>query len=214
MEAGGGLVNQNEGMRSGIRGAGSGIWDAGEVGHQFEPLGLAAGEGVERLAQLEVAEADVDQGLEAFDYLRVLSEEKKRFVDIEIENLCDALVVEFDVEDFVLETPAFAALTRNEEVGYELHLDAFEAEAGAGGATSVAAVERKVPRSHACGLGGLGLGEEFADHIPGFAITGGVGAGCFADRTLINEDDVRERQGGLDVLERGGLLDGEAFLCE
>ena len=49
-------------MRS-LRRAGSGDRSCGEELAEFEALGFAAGEGVEGLAEFEVAEADFDEGL-------------------------------------------------------------------------------------------------------------------------------------------------------
>ena len=52
-QAGGGLVDQVEGLTGG---------PLGELGGQLDPLGLTAGEGRCRLAQLHVAQAHINQG--------------------------------------------------------------------------------------------------------------------------------------------------------
>ena len=52
-QAGGGLVDQVEGLAGG---------PLGEFGGQLHPLGLTAGEGGRRLAQLHVAQAHIHQG--------------------------------------------------------------------------------------------------------------------------------------------------------
>ena len=64
---------------------------------------------------------------------------------------------------------SLAGLARDEEVGNELHLNALVAEARAGGATAITAVEGEVAGAHACGLCGVELGEELANLVPCFA---------------------------------------------
>ena len=61
--------------------------------------------------------------------------------DARAEEVGDGEIVPADGEDFGFETFAFADGTGDEDVGEELHLDAFVAEALAVVAASVAAVE-------------------------------------------------------------------------
>ena len=68
MEPGGGLVEDEELAGGGRPSAG------GEELAELEALGLATGEGVEGLAELEIAEADFCQGGEEFDDLLVALE--------------------------------------------------------------------------------------------------------------------------------------------
>ena len=55
--------------------------------------------------------------------------------------------------------------------------------------------------SHASGLGTLNFGEELSNLIPSLAVAGRVRAGSFADGTLVNQHDIRERQSGLYVFD-------------
>lgn len=188
--------------------------DAAKVSHQFQALGFAAGKGVERLAELEVAQTDVDEGLEAAGDFWVVAKKEAGLGDVEIENLGDAAAVELDVEDLGFEALAFAAFAGHEKIGYKLHLDTLVAEAGAGGAASIAAVEGKVSGTHTGGLGLVQAGKELANGFPCLTVAGRVGAGCLADGALINEDHVGKGQGAFDVFEGGRLVDAQPLLRE
>ena len=80
VEAGGRLVEDVEGVAGG---------DLRELGGELDPLGLAAGERRRRLAEADVVEADVVEGLQAPVDLRDVREELDRLVDRHLEHVGD-----------------------------------------------------------------------------------------------------------------------------
>ena len=94
-----------------------------EVVGQLDPLELAAGERRRRLAELEVAEADLDEGVELFRDLRPVGEEEAGLGDAQAEDLVDVLAVVADLEDVALEPLPLAGVADEADVGEELHLD-------------------------------------------------------------------------------------------
>ena len=87
----------------------------------------------------------------------MIAEEDECFVGVHFLNVRNVAVVEFDFEDFVFETAAFAGFAGDKDVGEELHLDALAAKSRAGGATSATTVIGKIAGLHAQRLGGVGL---------------------------------------------------------
>ncbi len=149
---------------------------AGEVFDELEALGFAAAEGVEGLAEGEVAEADLVEHGEAGADGGLGSEVFEGVGDGGVEQVGDGFFLMGDGEDLGLEAAALADGAGDEDVGEELHLDAFVAEALAVVAAAVAGVEGEGGRAEAGGPGGGGLGVEVADEIPGLGVEGGVGA--------------------------------------
>ena len=146
VEAGGGLIEQEQstggrreawgiGRKGGVRA------EAAEVADKLEALGLAAAEGVERLAQHEIAEADLyERGQPPLD-VGMGGEKRQRVADAGVEQVGDRAAVPGDGEHLGLETAALADRARHKHVGKELHLDALVAEPLAVVAAAVAAVE-------------------------------------------------------------------------
>ena len=147
MQAGGRFVEQEQGSSCGRglggwgRGVGGGI--GAEITNEFETLGFAAAEGVERLAEREVAEADGLEGAEARVDRGVVGEERECVGDGRCQEVGDGEVAPTDREDLGFEAAAFADRAGDKNIGEELHLDAFVAEALAVVAPAVAAVEGK-----------------------------------------------------------------------
>src|SRR5947209_2661257 len=127
VEAGGGLVEEVEGA-SGLA--------LGELPGQLHALGFTAGERGGGLAEVDVAEADVDEGLEADGDVGDVLEDWERFFDGEVEDVGDVVAVEVDGEGFLIVTAAVADLTKDVHVREEVHLDAALAFALAGFAAS------------------------------------------------------------------------------
>ena len=105
VQAGGGFVEDVEGV--------AGLAFA-ELGGELDALGFAAGEGGGGLAEMDVAEADVDEGLELLAGVGDVAEEGEGVFDGEVEDVGDGVAAVFDVEGFVIVTAAFAdfALTK------------------------------------------------------------------------------------------------------
>ena len=209
VEAGGRLVEQQKragcvGLERGFARGDRGV--AGEVFDQFQALGLAAAEGVQGLAEGQVAEADFVEHGEAAADGGLGREVEQGFGDRGVEQVCDGLALVGDGEDLGLEAAAFAEGAGDEDVGEELHFDALVAEALAVVAAAVAGVERERGRAEAGGGGGVGLGVKVADQIPGLGVEGGVGARGAGKRGLIDEDDFGEGLVAGDGADLRGVL--------
>lgn len=217
METGGGFVEDEE--LSGFGRCGG----RGEELAEFEALGLAAGEGVEWLAELEVAETDLDEGREEFDNLLMALGVGGRQAggfcvkvdgidDGEMEDVVDGFseIVEIQGGGFV--TLAVAIGAGDVEVGEELHLDFFKAVSGA----TVAAAGPGVEGEEASGqLANLGLGcagEKLANRIEGSEENSGGGARGAGDGGLIDEFDAGEVLGAFELFNGSGIALG--FLAE
>lgn len=132
VEAGGGFVEQVEGAFVG---------GLGEMGGEFDALGFAAGEGGGRLAEAEVAEADVGHGLQARKEAGGFGEEAEGFTDGEMEDFVDVEALVPDVEDGGLVAGATAILADEFHIGEELHFDGDGAIALTGFAAAAGDVE-------------------------------------------------------------------------
>src|SRR5690606_6160116 len=134
-------------------------------------LGLAAGKGVERLPQLEIAQTDVGQRLEQPDDLPValrvargqtpgLPVESERLPDTEIENVGDRFAQIVDVEGGRLVATPVAIGTSDVDVGEELHLHLLTTGTGTAIAAPFARIEGKEAGVHTAGLRPLRKREE------------------------------------------------------
>ena len=132
VEAGGGLVEEVEGA------AGLAL---GELAGELHALGFAAGERGGGLAEVDVAEADVDEGLEFLAGLGNVAEDGKRVFDGEVEDVGDGVAVEFDSEGFLIVTAAVTDFALDVDVGEEVHFDAALAFTLAGFAAAALNVE-------------------------------------------------------------------------
>src|SRR5580658_6829017 len=97
VETGGGLVEEIEGA------AGLAF---GKLTGELHALGLAAREGGGGLAEMDVTEADVDEGFEFLAGLRDIAENREGVFDSEVEDVGDGVAVEFDGEGFLIVTAA------------------------------------------------------------------------------------------------------------
>ena len=180
VEAGGGLVEEVEGA------AGLAL---GELAGELHALGFAAGERGGGLAEVDVAEADVDEGLElGVDGGDVLEDGDGVF-DGEVEDVGDGVAVELDRERLLVVAAAVADFAEDVDVGEEVHLDAALAFALAGFAAAALDVEGEAAGLVAA-LAGFGEhGEEVADGGEDAGVGGGVGARGAADGRLVDLDD-------------------------
>ena len=118
-----------------------------QLGRELDPLRLAAGEGRRRLAEVDVAEADVEQGLELGADLGDRREELERLGDGHLEHVRDGLALVVDLEGLAVVALALADLARDVDVGQELHLDLQDAVALAVLAASALDVEAEAARA-------------------------------------------------------------------
>ena len=114
VQAGGRLVEDVEHAIAAVR---------RQVRGDLDPLRLAARQRRRRLAEPQVAEADLVEHLQPAQHLRRAAEERQRLADGHVEHLIDAAAAVLDLEHLRLEALALALVARHEHVGEELHLD-------------------------------------------------------------------------------------------
>ena len=136
MQAGGGLVEDVDGVAGGA---------LGQLAGQLDPLRLAARQRRRRLAEAHVAEADVDERLHVAGDGRLVGEELERLLARQVEHLGDVLALERDVEGVAVVAGALAHLARHVHVGQEVHLDLDGAVARARLAAAALDVEGEPP---------------------------------------------------------------------
>lgn len=161
-----------------------------EVCCELEALGFAAAEGIEGLAEAEVAEAEGGEELEWGEDLIFGVEGGEEFdglVGGEFEDVGDGEAVKADGEGILLIAGTIALGAAEEEVGEELHFDFFEAEALAAGAAAAGGGVEGEERGGEVVLEGLGgVCEEVADGVEDAEVDGGCGAGGAADGGLVH----------------------------
>ena len=183
VEAGGGFVEDEKGLFAGL---------ADEVVDELEALGLAAGEGIHGLAELEVVEADFgEEAQRAGDFSRLV-EGLEKFHGLgggEFEDFVDGFSGDLDFQQRWAEAGAVAFGAAEKEVAEKLHFDLFETEAAAAVAASIAGVEGKARGREAGGLGGGGVAEKSADVVVDAEVDGWRGARGFRERGLVDHHD-------------------------
>ena len=158
VQAGGRLVEDVE------RPAGVG---PGQLGGELDALGLAAGERGGGLAEREVAEADVVQGLHDLADLGDAGEQVQRGVDVHGQDVGDRLAPELHGEGLGREPGPVAGVAGDPDVGQEVHLDPLLAGPLARLAPAPGLVEAEPARGVAADLGLGQLGEQLADQVVG-----------------------------------------------
>ena len=90
---------------------------------ELDPLCLAAGKCRRRLAELDVIETDVVQGLKHARDLGDIGEMLECLLNIHVEHVADALALEADVKRLAAESLALADGARDPDIGQEVHLE-------------------------------------------------------------------------------------------
>ena len=188
VQAGGRLVEHVDGAAGGA---------LLQLGGELDALRLAAGQRRRRLAEPDVAEADVDERLQVPGDRRDRREEVGGLLDRHVEHLGDGLALVVHLERLAVVAGAVADLARDVDVGQEVHLDLDRAVAGARLAAAALDVEREPARLVAAHLRLGGRGEQLADVVEDAGVGRRVGPRGAADRALVDVDDLVE------VLEAG-----------
>src|SRR5262249_38824850 len=155
---------------------------------ELDALRLAAGEGVARLAERDVAHADVVQNLQRAHDLRQRVEEIDGFLDRHREHVADALVAIADRERLLVEALPAAGVAVEEHVGEKAHLLADFALTGADLAAAAGDVEREAIRGIAAEPRLRRQREDPADLVQKADVGRGDRARRLADRTLVDLD--------------------------
>ena len=139
---------------------------ASELGGELEALGLPAGQGRSVLPEGEIAEPEVDEGLQLAAYLRHRFEHLAGLKDGEGEQLGERVAAVRGVEDDVLAAGRVAGATAvgagDVDVGQELHVQHDLSGALAARAAQRPGVVGEVGRGQSPGLRGVGRGERAA----------------------------------------------------
>ena len=157
---------------------------------ELQPLRLASGERRRRLAELHVAETDLDERRQPLADARLFREEPSGVRDRHVEHVADALSPVADGEHAALEPPPVARLAAHGHVGQELHVDRLPAGALARLAAAAGRVEGEVPRRDPAGDRAPALREKLPDVVPRLHVRDGVRARGAAERALVDEEDV------------------------
>ena len=167
---------------------------------QLHALRLAAGQGGRRLADMDVAEADLLQHRQLVADRRHGLEELDAFLDRHLQDVGDRLALESDLQGLAVVALALALVALDIDVGQEVHLDLDDAVALAGLAAAALHVEGEAAGLVAARLGFRQAGEPVADRREGAGIGRGVGARRAADRRLVDVDDLVEKFDALDLV--------------
>ena len=183
VEAGGGLVEEIEGAAS---------LALGELAGELHALGFAAGERGGGLAEMDVAEAYVDEGLQLLVDGGDVFEDGDGVFDRQVEQVGDAVAVELYRERLLIVAASVTYFAEDVDVGQEVHLDAALAFALAGLAAAALHVEGEAAGLVAA-LARLGQhGEEVAHGGEDAGVGRGVRTRGAADGGLIDLDDLVE----------------------
>ena len=137
----------------------------GQLGGQLDALGFAAGERRRRLAQRDVAQADVVQRLEDLADPRHVGEQLERGGDRHVEHVGDRPAVELDGQGLGRVAGAAAGVAGDPDIRQEVHLDPFLPGPLAGLAPAAGLIEAEPARRVTPHLGLGELGEELADQV-------------------------------------------------
>ena len=157
---------------------------------------------LERLAERQVVQADVAQGLQlaqrAISLARPWRKEVQRLPDGHVEHVGDRFAVELVGQHFVLEALAAADLAGHLDFVHERQVDVDDAQALAGfaGALGVEAEQRRADL--------VGRGKGLAHVVHDAGVGGGVRAAGDAHRRLVDHDRVG-------VLAQKALVDQRAL---
>src|SRR5277367_5011265 len=184
----------------------------GEFAGQLHALRLPAREGRRGLPEMNVTEANIDEGLQLLANVRNVGEYRQRILDGQIENVGDGVAVEFNRQRFLIVTATVTYFAGNVDIGHKIHLDAPLTVALAGLAAPAGDVEGKSSRLIAA-LAGLGQHRvEVADGGEDAGVGRGIGTRRAADGRLVDADGLVDLRKALDLVVFARLFTGAVEL--
>ena len=138
---------------------------ARKLGCELHSLRLTAGERRARLAEHDVAEADIIQRIELCLELREVFKECACLLDCHVENIADVLALVAHLECFAVISLALAYVAGNIYIRQEVHLDFLHTVTLTGLAPAALDVKGKPSRIITAQARILGRGKELADII-------------------------------------------------
>ena len=200
VQAGGGLVQDVQGA--------AGVALA-QFQRQLHALRLAAAERGGGLAQTDVAQAHVQQGLQLARQGGHGAEEAVSVFHGQFQHLRDVAALVEDLQRFAVVARALAHIAGHVHVGQEVHLHLDDAVAFAGftapAAAAAADVEAEAPGAVAALTRRRHVGEQLADGREQARVGGRVAARRAADGALVDVDDLVEMVQALDAVVRRRL---------
>ncbi len=158
----------------------------GELARQLDPLRLAPRQGGGRLAEPNVGEAHVHQGLQLARHRRHRIEEGARVLHRHLEDLVDVLALVLHLQGLAVVALALADVARYVDIRQEMHLHLDDAIPLARLAAAPLDVEGEAARLVAARARLLGAGEQLADRGEQAGVGGRVGARGTADGALVD----------------------------
>ena len=95
----------------------------GEFGRELDALRLAAGERRGRLAELDIAEADIHERLQPVADLRLVLEKRERLFDRHVQHFGNVFPLVFHFQGLPVVALALADLAGHVDIRQEVHLD-------------------------------------------------------------------------------------------
>ena len=176
-------------------------------------MGFAAGEGGGGLAEADVAEADIHQGLQFARYGGHGVEELAGFFHGHIQHLADVFAFVLHLQRFAVVAFAVAHFAGYVHVGQKVHFHFDHTVALAGFAAAAFDVEREAADVVAAFARERHTGEEVADGCEEAGVGGGVGARGAADWGLVDVDHFIEVVEAADVVVGRGFFVGAVKLA-
>ena len=158
----------------------------GKLGHQFDPLRLAAGQRGGGLPEREVAQPHILHQLQWVAHARVCGEVADRVVDLHRENFAGMALAQPHAERVGIEARAAAGVAGHLDIGQEAHFQCAHALTLAYRTASVARIERETTRPPAADARLVGVGELFAHVVPEADVGRRARARRLADRGLVD----------------------------
>src|SRR5882672_3599239 len=197
VQAGGGLVQNVQGA-AGLA--------ARKFAREFDALRFAARKSGGGLAQLDVAEADVDKRFKFHADLRNVLQNFKRVANLHVEQVGNRVSFVPDRKCLGVVAAAAADFAGYVHVGQEIHFDAAQAIALARLAAAALHVEAEAA-GFVAALPRFGEhGEEFADRREDAGVGCGIRARRAADGRLIDLDHFVDLRGAFNRAERAGAF--------
>ena len=137
VQAGGRLIEQIEGA--------AGL-PLAQFLRQLDALRFAARKRGGRLAQVHVAQADIEQRLQLGTNLREVLHQRQRFLHRGVEHVGDRVALELHLQGFAIVAAAAADVASDVDVRQEIHFDALQPVALAGFAAAALHVEAEASR--------------------------------------------------------------------
>lgn len=177
-----------------------------ELPRQLDALSFASRQRWRGLAEFEILQADIAEGLQFIDDLGEGGKMLEGLLDIEVEAIGDRLAFEENLEGSAVVSFGFACGAGDPKVGEELHVEPNRAVAIAGAATPLLGIEAEGSRSESAASALGKFREQIADLVEDFRIRCRIAARGSTDGTLIDIDDLVQVFESLDAAVDTGSI--------